>query len=221
MMGQLDYGISIDAVKRVSVSLVELLKNGHEVAVVVGGGNIFRGLSQGASLKMARTPADQMGMLATFFNGIALREAIREQGSDALLMSAIDCPLVAEKYQWERALATLHDGKIVIFVAGTGHPYFTTDSAAALRASEIKANILLKATTKVDGVYTGDPLKDPKATKFDRLSYSAFVEKKLGVMDLTAITLCMTNGVPIRVFNFYKDSLLKAASGADVGTLIN
>lgn len=221
MMGDLHFGISMEAVKRVATSLTELLKNGHEVAVVVGGGNIFRGIQQGTALKMERTPADQMGMLATFFNGIALREAIRELGSEAVLMSAIDCPLVAEKYHWEKALASLSSGKIVIFVAGTGHPYFTTDTAAALRASEIKADVLLKATTKVDGVYTGDPQKDHLAKKFEELSYTEFVEKKLGVMDLTAITLCMTNHIPIRVFNFYKDSFLKAVSGVAVGTLIH
>jgi uridylate kinase len=222
LMGSLSYGVDPQAAKLVAQNIAELAQKGrHEVAVVVGGGNIFRGIQSGPKLGMERTPADQIGMLATLINGIALREALKEEGCDVVLLSAFECPLIAERYQWEKALKSLHKGKILIFAGGTGHPYFTTDSAAALRACEIKADILLKATTRVDGIYDRDPLLHKGAVKFDHLTYLEVVEKKLGVMDLTAVTLCMTGKIPIRVFNFYKESLLNASSGSQVGTLIS
>ncbi len=220
LMGALPCGVDGAAAKKVAKSIAELNQKGHQVGVVIGGGNIFRGIQQGPSFGMARTPADQMGMLATLINGIAVREALKEEGCQVVLMSAIDCPDVAENYHWEKALGALEKGAIVLFVGGTGHPYFTTDSAAALRACEIKADLLLKATTRVKGVYDKDPLKNKDAKKYETLTYTEVVEKKLGVMDLTAITLCMTGKIPIRVFNFFEESLLSAVSANGPGTLI-
>jgi uridylate kinase len=220
LMGSQGYGVDPESTYNCAKKIAELSLGGHQVGIVIGGGNIFRGIKQGALMKLERTPADQIGMVATFINGIALREALQAAGCQVILMSAVDCPLIAEKYEWQKALRVLEEGKVILFVGGTGHPYFTTDSAAALRACEIKADILLKATTRVEGVYDKDPLVHKDAKKFDRLTYLEVVEKKLGVMDLTAITLCMSSGIPIKVFNFYKESLINAVSQTNSGTLI-
>jgi uridylate kinase len=175
---------------------------GTEIGIVIGGGNIFRGINA-QELGLPRTPADQMGMLATLINGITLQNSLNAIGCHSKLMSALECPRVAEAYSWSRALEYLAHGEIVIFVGGTGNPYFTTDTAAALRASEIHAQALLKAT-KVDGVYDKDPKKYPDAKKYDRLSYEQYLAEKLEVMDATSIALCMSNKIPILVFNMNK-----------------
>lgn len=175
---------------------------GIELGVVIGGGNIFRGMDLKSS-GMPRTPADHMGMLATLFNGIALQQALMSKEVPVCIMSALECPKVAEPYNWTKALQYLKEGKVVIFVGGTGNPYFTTDTAAALRASEIEADVLLKAT-KVDGVYNKDPLKFPDAVKYETISYSQILAEKLQVMDATAVALCRSNQIPIFVFNMQR-----------------
>lgn len=220
LLGKKEVGVDFDALHRVGGLIHDFYKSGHEIGIVIGGGNIFRGFQGSSHLKMERTSADQMGMLATIINGIALKEALIKLGIPVLLMSALECLAVAERYNWEKASQALASGTIVIFVGGTGHPYFTTDTAAALRASEIKADIFLKATTRVDGIYDQDPLLHPEAKKFDTLSYREIVEKKLGVIDLTAATLCMTNHIPIRVFNLFAGPLLNAVSDKPYGTLV-
>lgn len=192
------FGIDESACKRVARALKEILNAGHEVAVVIGGGNIFRGLNL-TEIGMERTPADHIGMLATLMNGIAIQESIQQMGAKARLLTALDCPKVAESYNWLKADHYLSSGEIVIFVGGTGSPYFTTDTAAALRASEMKVDVLLKAT-KVDGVYSDDPKKNPMAKRFSTISYADYLAKKLGVMDFSAVALCMTNQIPIYVF---------------------
>lgn len=219
-MGDLEFGISHEAASKVAQKIYELQKNGHEVGVVTGAGNIFRGIQQGSSWGMDRTPADQVGMLATLMNGVVLSEALKKEGAEVRTMSALDCPTVAEKYQWEKAMRYLSKGYIVIFVGGTGHPYFTTDTAAALMACSIKAHILLKATTRVDGVYDKDPRKEKGAKKYESINYQEVLEKRLGIVDLTAVTMCMESKIPIRVFNFYEGSLLDAISDHPIGTII-
>lgn len=216
------HGIDPLALKNLAEKLCLLHQKGYEVAVVTGGGNIFRGLPRKESLGIARSPADQMGMLATLLNGIALKESLLHLGVPTVMMSALECPAVAEGYQWNRALELLKTGHILLFVGGTGHPYFTTDTAAALRASEIQADILLKGTTRVEGIYDQDPQLIKEAKKFDRISYGEVIERKLGIMDLTAITLCMVNEVPIKVFNFFTQDLLDALSNEkNIGTLVS
>lgn len=199
LLGNQPFGIDGGAVASLAESLKKILNDGHELGIVIGGGNIFRGiqLNQGG---MERTPADQMGMLATLINGIALQEALQAIGVHPRLMSALECPKVAESYNWALANKYLTEGSPVIFVGGTGSPYFTTDTAAALRASEIKADILLKAT-KVDGVYSSDPIKDPNAKKYTSIPYNQYLAEKLGVMDATSVALCMSNSIPIFVFS--------------------
>lgn len=198
LLGPEKMGIDENALIHTAKSLIHLKNEGYEVAVVIGGGNIFRGLSLVKS-GIARTPADQMGMLATLINGVALKNAIEALKVKAHLFSALACPQVCDSYQYDHVLDALEEGQIVIFVGGTSNPYFTTDSAAALRASEIGADLLIKAT-KVDGVYDKDP-KEAGAKKYETISYTDFLNKKLGVMDLTAVTLCMNNHIPIFVFN--------------------
>lgn len=198
-MGSSPFGVDAAACQKLATAIRELVNAGHQMAVVIGGGNIFRGLSLQA-LGMARTPADQMGMLATVLNGLALQQALLGQGSNAHLMSAIECPQVAERYQWAQAVRYLERAEPVIFVGGTGNPYFTTDTAAALRASEIGADLLLKAT-KVDGVYSADPKKERGAQRYPELSYTRYLSEKLAVMDATAVALCMQTSVPIFVFS--------------------
>lgn len=199
LLGKQPFGVDGGAASLLAESLKKILNEGHELGIVIGGGNIFRGIQLNET-GMERTPADQMGMLATLINGIALQEALHAIGVTPRLMTALDCPKIAESYNWERANQYLAEGSPVIFVGGTGSPYFTTDTAAALRASEIKADILLKAT-KVDGVYSADPKKDPSAKKYPSIPYNQYLAEKLGVMDATAVALCMSSKVPIFVFS--------------------
>ncbi|MCH9626221.1 MAG: Uridylate kinase [Chlamydiales bacterium] len=220
LMGDLPFGASQEAAANVAANIKELQQNGVEVGVVIGGGNIFRGIQQSDAWGMERTPADHVGMLATLINGTVLSQALSRAGCEVRVLSALDCPTVAEKYQWDKAMRYLKKGYIVLFVGGTGHPYFTTDTTSALRACEIHADILLKATTHVDGIYDKDPRKEPAAKKYTSITYQEVLEQGLGILDLSAITLCMSANIPIRVFNFYENSLLKTLSDQTVGTLV-
>lgn len=199
LMGSQASGINQEACSNIAKIINNCREEGYEVAVVIGGGNIFRGISL-KNLGMERSPADQMGMLATLINGIALKEALDSIQCPATLMSALECPKIAESYQWRKALDYIEKGHVLIFVGGTGNPYFTTDTAAAMRACEIQADVLLKAT-KVDGIYEKDPLKFPSAKRYSTLTYEQFLAEKLEVMDATAIALCMSNQIPLLVFN--------------------
>jgi len=215
------FGIQPQACQLLAQSIKNFAAAGYEIGIVMGGGNLFRGANLKA-FEMAQTPADQIGMLATLINGIALQQSLEKLGCPTKILSALECPKVAETYTWRHAIEYLSSGNTVIFVGGTGNPYFTTDTAAALRASEIHADIILKAT-KVDGVYTKDPLKYPDAVKYERLSYSQMLAEKLEVMDATAITLCRNSGIPILVFNM---QLLKNSHPSDIlsqqqGTLVS
>ncbi len=219
LMGRASYGIEPDVLKELVEEFHTLHGLGVETAVVIGGGNIFRGVSRVAE-GFDRVRADYMGMLATVINALALEDALRGAGLPAQTMSALEVQGVVEPYVRERALEALSAKKIVIFAAGTGNPFFTTDTAATLRALEIKADVLFKAT-KVDGVYSADPMKDPSAKKFDHLTYDEVLEKDLRVMDLTAISLARDHNLPILVFNMRKPgNILKAVSGEKVGTLV-
>lgn len=199
LMGEQNYGIDVDVARTVAEELKSVRDLGVEVAVVVGGGNIFRGVSKSAG-NMDRSSADYIGMLATVMNGVVLQDALEKLDVHTRVVSAIDLPQLAEPFIRRRAIRHLEKGRIVIFVAGTGNPYFTTDSAAALRALEIKAEIIMKGT-KVEGVYSADPMKDPTATRFDCITYQEVLERQLKVMDASAISLCMDNNLPIVVFN--------------------
>jgi len=218
LMGDQPFGVSQQACKGVAQSLVDLHSQGVQIALVVGGGNIFRGV-QADALGLQQTPADHIGMLATMINGISLREALASLGHDARVMSALDCPKVAEGYCWNKAVQYLEQGKIVIFVGGTGNPYFTTDTAAAMRACEIRADVLLKGT-KVDGVYDKDPVKHSDATRFDHITYSQVLAKKLAVMDATAIALCREHDIPVIVFKMMLDSPLLDVMVNQQGTIV-
>lgn len=202
LLGKKTFGIDEEACQQIANNLSRFHQAKIELGVVIGGGNIFRGIAL-KSAEIPRTPADHMGMLATLFNGIALQQMLESMGVPACLMSALECPKVAEPYQWKKALQYLGEGKIVIFVGGTGNPYFTTDTAAALRASEIEADLLLKAT-KVEGIYNKDPVKYADAIKYDAISYSQVLAEKLEVMDATAVALCRSNQIPIFVFNMHR-----------------
>ena len=202
LMGNTPFGIHQETCMQVATYLSQFHRAGIQLAVVIGGGNIFRGVNLKA-MGMPRTPADQMGMLATLLNAIALQQALTLLGTPVCLMSALECPQVAEAYHWKRALEHLNEGRVLLFAGGTGNPYFTTDTAAALRASEIEADLLLKAT-KVDGIYTQDPLKYPSAVRYDTISYSQVLAEELQVMDATAIALCRSNQIPIFVFNMQR-----------------
>lgn len=221
LVGDQQVGISGDACHFVAQNIKAIASQGVQVGLVVGGGNIFRGL-QGAAQGMSRTPADQIGMLATLINGLALQQALVGLGCDTAVLTALECPRVAESFTLNRALHHFDTGRVCIFVGGTGNPYFTTDTAAALRASEIQADVLLKAT-KVNGVYNKDPLKHPDAVKYQTLSYSQVLAEKLEVMDATSIALCMKGNIPIIVFNMqqltHPDLLVRLAEGAE-GTKI-
>jgi uridylate kinase len=217
-MGNQKYGVDPDACHKIASSIQELTKLGVQVAVVIGGGNIFRGV-KATNSGMQRTPADHIGMLATLINGIALQQALEQLHCESRIMSAITCDVMAESYSWKNALEYLSKGIVLIFVGGTGNPYFTTDSAAALRALEIRAEILMKAT-KVDGIYNKDPALYPDAEKFDRVTYSEVLAQGLEVMDATAIALCQKNRLPIRVFNMYDGSMKRAIYNEAVGTLV-
>lgn len=220
-MGKGSFGINQEACYSVATSLKKLQDTELEVALVIGGGNIFRGIHLTTS-GIKRTPADHMGMLATMINGIALKDALQALGCKVRVMSALDCPKVVESYNWEKAQEALQGGTILIFVGGTSNPYFTTDTAAALRANEIEADILLKAT-KVDGIFNKDPQKNPDATKYDMMSYSQVLNEKLEVMDATAIALCRKNKLPILVFNMetlMNHQLLDLLQNPEKGTLV-
>ena len=216
----LAYGIDPVTVRRVAGEIAEARAEGHEIAVVVGGGNIFRGLSSAAE-GMARADADYMGMLATVMNALALREGLESAGCPARVQTAIRIEQVAEPYIRLRAIGHLEKGRVVIFAGGTGNPFFTTDTTAALRAAEIGAEAVLKAT-KVDGVYDADPALHPDARLFSELSYREVLERGLRVMDATAITMCMENDLPIRVFNIsVPGNIARAVRGERVGTLVH
>lgn len=203
----------------VSAQFRQMLDLGAEIAVVVGGGNIFRGLA-GASQGTDRTTGDYMGMLATIINSLALQSALENAGIETRVMTAVPMPSIAEPFIRRKAIRHLEKGRVVIFGAGTGNPYFTTDSAAALRASEINADVLMKAT-KVDGIYTADPITHPEATRYEKISYQEALAKQLKIMDAAAFSLCMENDIPIVVFNFFKENgMVEVLTGKDSGTLV-
>ncbi len=217
LMGDQKFGVDPMASHRIASQVKELTHLGVQVGLVVGGGNIFRG---GKAAQMERTPADHIGMLATLINGISLQQAFERIHCESRIMSAISCDVMAESYSWKNALEYLAKGIVLIFVGGTGNPYFTTDTTAALRALEIKAEILLKAT-KVDGVYDKDPVKHPDAKKFDQITYNQVLAHQLQVMDATAIALCRENQIPIQVFDLFSDhALKKAVCKQKIGTLV-
>src|SRR5512144_630364 len=219
LMGDGKYGISPKTLASIAQDVKDVVDLGIEVALVVGGGNIFRGVS-GATEGMDRSSADYMGMLATVINGMALQDALEKIGVETRVQSAIEMHQVAEPYIRRRATRHLEKGRVVIFAAGTGNPYFTTDTAASLRAMEIHADVLLKAT-KVDGVYTDDPKKNPAATKFKQLGYIDVLKKNLKVMDSTAISLCMDNELPIVVFDLTgSGNVRRAVMGEEIGTTV-
>jgi uridylate kinase len=220
LMGDLPFGVSPESATLVAGKIRELHTEGIEIGIVIGGGNIFRAIQQKEAWGMERTPADQVGMLATLINGIVLTQALTKLGCDVRMMSALDCPTVAEKYQWEKAMRHLSKGRIVLFVGGTGHPYFTTDTTAALRACEMRADIFLKATVRVDGIYDKDPRKEKDAKKYGKITFQEVLEKRLGILDLSAVTMCMEANIPIRVFNFYEGPLMSALSDHPIGTLV-
>jgi uridylate kinase len=219
LMGDRDYGIDPATIKRIAEEVHQLSESGVEVGLVIGGGNIFRGagLAQGG---MDRVTGDQMGMLATVINSLAMQDALEKLGSRCRVMSALKINQVCEDYIRRRAIRHLEKGRVVIFAAGTGNPFFTTDSAASLRAIEIGAEIMLKAT-KVDGVYDADPVHHPDAVRYEKLSYDEAIARKLGVMDATALVLCRDQGMPMRVFDLLTPgNLQRIISGGDVGTLV-
>jgi len=220
LMGAQNYGIDTKVAETVAQELKTVRELGVDIAIVVGGGNIFRGVSESAG-NMNRAAADYIGMLATIMNGVVLQDALEKLEMQTRVMSALDMPQLAEPFIRRRALRHLEKGRIVIFAAGTGNPYFTTDSAAALRALEIEADVIMKAT-KVNGIYTSDPIKDSTATKFDRLTFRDVLEKQLKVMDASAISLCMDNNLPIVVFNMRQTGNIIKAVGGDlsIGTLV-
>src|SRR6187549_2178286 len=212
LMGEQSYGIDVDVARSVAEELKAVHKLGVQVAVVVGGGNIFRGVSKSAG-NMDRASADYIGMLATVMNAVVLQDALEKTDVQTRVMSAIDIPQLAEPFIRRRAVRHLEKNRIVIFAAGTGNPYFTTDSAAALRALEIQADVILKGT-KVDGIYSADPVIDPTATKFEKITFQEVLEKRLNVMDASAISLCRDNNLPIMVFNMRHDgNIVKAVCG--------
>jgi len=219
LAGEQEYGISSEVVGFIAEEVREIYQLGVQVGMVIGGGNIFRGVEASAK-GMDRSSADYVGMLATVMNGLALQDALEKVGVDTRVQTAIEMREIAEPFIRRRALRHLDKGRVVIFVGGTGNPYFTTDTAAALRAMEITADVVFKAT-KVDGVYTADPKTDPTAQKFDELSYIEVLSRRLKVMDSTAISLCMDNGFPIVVFNLQeKGRLRQLVQGERVGTLV-
>ena len=219
LLGKEDYGIDPDIIHRIAVEISDVSKLGIQVAVVIGGGNIFRGAGLAES-GIDRVTGDHMGMLATVVNSLALQDALESINADARVMSAVSVHDVCEDYIRRRAIRHLEKGRVVICAGGTGNPFFTTDTAAALRAIEIGADIVLKAT-KVDGVYSADPVKDPSAVRFDQLGYDQVIESKLGVMDANAIVLCRGQDMPIRVFNVFDEgNLVRIMQGEPIGTLV-
>jgi len=219
LMGKSQFGIEPFMLRHYAEQIKELTDMGAEVAIVIGGGNIFRGL-QAKGSGIERVQGDYMGMLATVINGLALQSALESTGTYTRLITAIEMKQIAEPYIRRKAIRHLEKGRVVIFSAGTGSPYFTTDSAAALRANEIDADVILKGT-RVDGIYTADPEKDPSATKFDHLSFAKVISLGLNVMDMTAFTLCQENNIPIIVFDINDSTnLVRIMKGEAIGTLV-
>ncbi len=220
LMGKYEFGIDPDMLTQTATEVVNQQKSGTQVALVIGGGNIFRGagLAQGG---IDRVSADQMGMLATVMNALAMQDVIKKQGVDCCVMSALKIDQLGEEYSALKARELLSEGKVVIFAAGTGNPYFTTDTAASLRAIEIEADLLLKAT-KVDGVYDSDPVKNPDAKRYEQIGFDEVIAKELGVMDLTAMVLCRENNMPLCVFNMFEKGALDIIvnGGKHSGTLV-
>lgn len=220
LLGTKEFGISHDTLAAYAHEIKALTEVGVELAVVVGGGNIFRGI-QGAGQGMGRAHSDYMGMLATVINGMALQDALEQAGVECRLQSAIPMERICEPYIRRKAIRHLEKGRVVIFGAGTGNPFFTTDTAASLRAIEIEADVVLKGT-RVDGVYTADPEKDASATKFDEISFADVLRDRLRVMDMTAFTLCQENSLPIIIFNINDPGALRRiVEGETIGTLVS
>ena len=219
LMGNVDYGIDPEVIKALAAEIVAVQRAGAEIGLVIGGGNIFRGAGLAAA-GMDRVTGDHMGMLATVINALAMADAIEKQGGFARVMSAIKINEVCEDYIRRRAIRHMEKGRIALFAAGTGNPFFTTDSAAALRASEIGAHLLLKAT-KVDGIYDSDPKKNPAAKRFTRLTYDDVISRNLQVMDTAAFALCRDNQVPLRIYDMMQPgALMRIVQGEDLGTLV-
>lgn len=221
LMGSQPFGIDFNACRKAAKAIKKIRDHQVEIAIVIGGGNIFRGINLAGS-GITRTPADHMGMLATLLNGIALQQALQAEECPSRVMSALECPRVVDSYNWRKAHKYLKAKEVVLFVGGTGNPYFTTDTASALRASEIHADVLLKAT-KVDGIYNKDPLKYPDATKYETITYTQALKEQLNVMDAAAFALCRSNSIPIFVFNGEKLnhlSLHEILSDRRHGTLV-
>ena len=219
LLGNGDYGIDPEVLRRIGAEIVEVLARGTQVALVLGGGNIFRGAGL-ARAGMDRVTADHMGMLGTVMNSLAMQDALEGLGAHARVMSALPINNVCEDYIRRRAIRHLEKGRVTIFAAGTGNPFFTTDTAASLRAIEIGADVLLKAT-KVNGIYTADPVKDPKATRYTRLTYDKVLTDRLEVMDATAIVMCRDNNLSLQVFSLFNPGdLLRIVDGEDVGTVV-
>jgi uridylate kinase len=220
LLGEQSYGIDRAIARQIAREVGEIQQLGVQTAIVIGGGNIFRGVAASAK-GMDRAQADYMGMLATVINALALQDSLEQQGVVTRVLSAIEMRSVAEPFIRRRAVRHLEKGRVVIFGAGTGNPYFTTDTAAALRAMEMKAEVILKAT-KVDGIYTADPMTNPEATRFDTITYLEVLERQLKVMDATAISLCMDNKLPIKVFNLLTPGNMKrAVMGEPIGTTVH
>jgi len=220
LMGEGSYGISRETIEGIVAEIAVVQKQGVEIGVVIGGGNIFRGVALGAE-GMDRATADYMGMLATVMNALALQDAMRRAGLNSRVQSALNIEQVIEPYIRGKAIRYLEEGKVVIFAAGTGNPFFTTDTAAALRASEVGAEIVLKAT-KVDGVYTSDPKKDAGAKRYSRLSFDEAIQRHLKVMDATALALCRDQRLPVNVFSIFRSgALARVVAGEDEGTLVH
>jgi uridylate kinase len=219
LMGDQPYGIDPAVANRIAQDVAEIQSLGVQTGIVIGGGNIFRGLAASAR-GMDRSTGDYMGMLATVINGLAMQDALEHHGVPTRVLTAIEMRSVAEPFIRRRAIRHLEKGRVVVFAAGTGNPYFTTDTAAALRAMEMKAEVILKAT-KVDGIYTADPVKHPDATRYDRISYLQVLQERLQVMDATAISLCMDNKLPILVFNLKTPgNIRRVVMGDAIGTIV-
>ena len=219
LMGEQQYGISPEMLNQYANDIKDGVRLGARIAIVIGGGNIFRGL-QGAAKGMDRVQGDYMGMLATIINSMALQAELEKIGVKTVLLSGLEINPICEEMSRKRATDALNEGKVVIIGGGTGNPYFTTDTASALRAIEIKADVILKGT-RVDGIYTADPEKDPSATKYEKISYGEAYEKKLKIMDLTAFALCEENNMPIYVFDMNtQGNLGKVISGENIGTIV-
>ncbi len=220
LMGESSFGIEPEIIRRVALEIGEVVAAGVQVGVVIGGGNIFRGIAL-APVGLHKTTADQMGMLATVMNALAMQDVLEREGIAARVMSALAMPELCETLERRRAVRHLQQGRVVLFAAGTGNPFFTTDSAATLRGIEIDAELVLKAT-KVDGVYSADPLQDPDAVRYSRLTYDEVLEQQLNVMDTTAFVLCREQNLPLRVFNMNRPgALMRILGGEDEGTLID